>query len=83
MMKPSSRRNNVSTKRAAKDKVHNSCERRSKDVTKRYQGDPMTQHLAHRLAVVFTPVDQRVLQGSQGIKRLTPERVDQWGVGIR
>ena len=82
-MKPSSRRNGVSTKRAAKDKVRNSCERRGKDVTKRYQGDPMMRHLAHRLADVFAPVDQGVLQGSQGIKRLTPRRVDQWGVGIR
>jgi hypothetical protein len=82
-MKPSSRRNGVSTKRAAKDKVRNSCERRGKDVTKQYQGDPVLARLAHRLSGAFAPVDQGVLQGSRDIKRLTPRRVDQWGVGIR
>ena len=83
-MKPSTRYNWVTSRHQSTDKVRNSQEKRNKSGTIRaYRALDIPQETLRRAMVPLNQHQAGVVQGSMAIKRLTPVKVDRWGVEVR
>jgi hypothetical protein len=83
-MKPSTRYNNVVSHRQSKDKVHNSQEKRNMRGTVRiYRALDIPANTVKRAMAALSAHNPAMVLAGEQIARLTPAKVDRWGVAVR